>query len=81
MRRAEDAVHSSLSEREPEDLDTVIWVGDTRGGWHDVQSYEGLFASEHLEYGEVFQFTFAEGLGKHPMPWCARAGWRRECGE
>jgi len=38
--------------------DTVVWVNETKGGWHDVHSHEGLFASGHLEYGGVFQFTF-----------------------
>jgi plastocyanin/sugar lactone lactonase YvrE len=38
--------------------DTVVWVSDTRGGWHDVRSYDGTFASSRLEYGETFSHTF-----------------------
>ena len=38
--------------------DTVVWVSDTRGGWHDVISYEGAFASPRLDYGGTFSHTF-----------------------
>jgi plastocyanin/sugar lactone lactonase YvrE len=40
--------------------DTIVWVNETKGGWHDVRSYEGLFASPHLFYGNTFTWTFAE---------------------
>jgi plastocyanin len=40
--------------------ETVIWVNETRGGWHDVQSYEGEFSSERMEWGAVFSHTFEE---------------------
>ncbi|MBI4571009.1 MAG: hypothetical protein HY723_03595, partial [Chloroflexi bacterium] len=38
--------------------DTVVWVNETRGGWHDVVSYEGAFISPRLDYGETFSHTF-----------------------
>jgi sugar lactone lactonase YvrE/plastocyanin len=38
--------------------DTVVWVNDTRGGWHDVISYDGAFASSRLNYGDTFSHTF-----------------------
>ncbi len=38
--------------------DSVAWVMETNGGWHDVQSYEGLFSSTPMEYGDVFIQTF-----------------------
>lgn len=40
--------------------DTVIWVNETKGGWHDVQSFEELFSSPRLRWGEVFMHTFEE---------------------
>ncbi len=38
--------------------DTVVWVNDTRGGWHDVISYDGAFASSRLNDGDTFSHTF-----------------------
>ena len=38
--------------------DTVVWVNETAGGWHDVQSYEGEFSSERMVWGDTFVRTF-----------------------
>lgn len=38
--------------------DTVVWVNETAGGWHDVLSYEGEFASSRMEYGDTLVHTF-----------------------
>jgi len=38
--------------------DTVVWVSDTRGGWHNVISYDGAFASGRLDDGATFSHTF-----------------------
>ncbi len=40
--------------------DTVVWVNESVGGWHDVQSYEGEFSSEQMELGDTFVRTFSE---------------------
>src|SRR3989304_3158095 len=33
--------------------DTVVWVNETRGAWHDVQSYESEFSFPRMEYGDT----------------------------
>ena len=40
--------------------DTVVWVNESAGGWHDVQSYESEFSSERMEFGDTFVHTFDE---------------------
>ncbi len=40
--------------------DSVVWVNETAGGWHDVQSYEGEFSSGRMEWGDTFVHTFEE---------------------
>lgn len=40
--------------------DTVGWVNETAGGWHDVNSYEGEFASGRMDYGTTFSQTFEQ---------------------
>ncbi len=40
--------------------DTVLWVNETAGGWHDVQSFEGEFSSERMDFGDTFVRTFDE---------------------
>ncbi|MCH8900927.1 MAG: hypothetical protein IIC88_01350 [Chloroflexi bacterium] len=40
--------------------DTVVWVNETGGGWHDVQSYEGEFHSGRMDPGDTFTQTFEE---------------------
>ncbi len=40
--------------------DTVEWQNETRGGWHDVNSYESEFASGRMDYGNTFSQTFEQ---------------------
>ncbi len=40
--------------------DTVVWVNESVGGWHDVQSYEGDFSSEQMVFGDSFVRVFDE---------------------
>ncbi|MCH8919084.1 MAG: hypothetical protein IIA23_00005, partial [Chloroflexi bacterium] len=40
--------------------DTVVWVNETGGGWHDVQSYDDEFHSGRMEWGDTFTQTFEE---------------------
>lgn len=40
--------------------DTVVWVNETAGGWHDVQSYEGEFSSDRMVWSDAFVHTFDE---------------------
>ena len=41
--------------------DTVVWVNETKGGgWHDVQSYEGEFSSDRMQWSDAFVHTFEQ---------------------
>ena len=40
--------------------DTVVWVNETNGGWHDVVSAEGGFSSGRMDPGDSFVHTFEE---------------------